>query len=94
MLSCFNLSSSHSYTPSPASNFHEPLPSAIVSVVLHSYDSHDWQQSSDALTDWLNARWKKSGYQVSRQTVHFTLRLHGRDAKMGLGDHLGGAFCR
>jgi len=62
--------------------------------VLQSYDNRDWGGSSDALTDWLNARWAKSGYKVSKETVYFTLKLHGRDAKMGLGDHLKGAFVR
>lgn len=77
-----------------ASTAHQPLPSPVVQVVLQSYDNHDWQSSSDALTNWLNARWAESGYQVSRETVCFTLRLHGRDARMGLGNHLEGAFVR
>ena len=44
--------------PKPASSStpHTPLPSPIVAVVLESYDAYDWQGSSDALTDWLNAR--------------------------------------
>lgn len=82
------------YTVSTASAAHQPLPSPVVQVVLESYDSRDWQSSSDALTDWLNARWAKSGYQVSKEVVCFTLRANGRDAKMGLGDHLEGRFER
>ncbi|KAK4546224.1 hypothetical protein LTR36_002361 [Oleoguttula mirabilis] len=87
-------SSSSLYTPSTTSATNQPLPSPMVKVLLDSYDSHEFQQSSDALTDWLNARWKKSGYQVSKETVCFTLRANGRDARMGGGDELSGAFLR
>jgi hypothetical protein len=55
---------------------------------------HEWQGSSDALTDWLNERWKKTGFQISKEVVCFTLKYHGRKADMGLGDHLGGTFSR
>lgn len=82
------------YTPSASSSANQALPSPIVRVVLESYDSHDWNRSSDALADWLNGRWRKSGYQVSREVVCFTLRVNGRDAEMGRGDRLNGAFCR
>lgn len=82
------------YTPSLTSTANQPLPSPMVKVLLDSYDSHDFNQSSDALTGWLNARWKKSGYQVSNETVCFTLRANGRDAKIGKGDERGGAFVR
>lgn len=85
-----------SCTPSPASAASQPLPSPMVRVILDSYDAHaeTWAGSSDALTDWLNARWQKSGYSVSKETVCFTLRVNGRDAKMGMGDQLRGAFYR
>ncbi|THW37655.1 hypothetical protein D6D22_07084, partial [Aureobasidium pullulans] len=37
-------------------------PSPITAQILESWYEYDWRNSSDALTDWLNARWKKSGY--------------------------------
>ncbi|EMC91454.1 hypothetical protein BAUCODRAFT_329308 [Baudoinia panamericana UAMH 10762] len=81
-------------TPSAASEPNAPLPSPITKVLLDSYDAYDWNHSADALTDWLNARWKKTGFQVSRETVCFTLRANGRDAEIGTGDRMEGAFCR
>lgn len=63
-------------------------------VLLHEWDAHDWRSSSDAIADWLNRRWAKTGYTIDSQTVCFVLRLYGRDAKQGLGDHLKGAFYR
>ncbi|KAH9825370.1 amidase signature enzyme [Teratosphaeria destructans] len=79
--------------PSPSS---DPLPSPMVRVVLSSYDSYasSWNGSSDALTDWLNARWEKTGFRVSREVVCFTLRTHGRRAEMGMGDLWGGVMWR
>ena len=82
------------YTPSSSSLLNQPLPAPMVKVLLEAYDAHSWDQSSDALTDWLNSRWRKSGYQVSRETVCFTLRVHGRNARMGGEDNLEGAFLR
>lgn len=61
---------------------------------MSSWEEHDWEQSSDALADWMNARWLKCGYQVSREVVCFHLRAAGKDARMGLGDSLDGAFRR
>ncbi|QIW97735.1 hypothetical protein AMS68_003253 [Peltaster fructicola] len=61
---------------------HIPLP--VVEVILGSWDRYDWQRSSDAITAWFNARWAKTGYRVSNEVMCFTLRLHGRDAVMGL----------
>ena len=86
--------SSTTYAPSTTSDSHEPLPSPVVAVVVNAWEAHDWNHSSDALTQWLNARWAKSGYQVSSETVCFTLRSKGKDARMGLGDGADGAFCR
>ena len=81
--------------PSPTSSAHAPLPTPIKTIVLAAWDTHDFGASSDALADWLNARWRKSGYCVSRETVCFVLRSSGRDARMGLGDVVGGgAFVR
>ena len=77
-----------------ASAPYSPLSSPIARVVLESWDSHDWNSSSDALTDWLNARWAKSGYQVSKEVICFTLRANGRDGKMGRGDRDDGVFVR
>ena len=82
------------YTTSAASTDNEPLSLPMVKVLLDSWDAHDWENSSDALTDWLNARWHKSGYQVSNEVVCFTLRSQGRDARIGLGDRLNGALYR
>ena len=82
------------YTLSNSSATNEPLPSPMVNVLLQSWEEHDWQHSAAALSDWLNARWAKTGYQVSEETVCFTLRSNGKDARMGLGDALGGAFLR
>ncbi|CAK3850071.1 Hypothetical predicted protein [Lecanosticta acicola] len=80
--------------PSEASRGIEPLPSEIAKVVLKEWDARNWHQSSDALTSWLNSRWRKTGYQVSPQTVCWTLKAAGRDAQMGLGDPEDGAFLR
>jgi hypothetical protein len=82
------------YATSSASAVHEPLSSPVTEVILDSWDRHEWQGSSDALTDWLNERWKKTGFQISKEVVCFTLKYHGRKADMGLGDHLGGTFSR
>jgi amidase len=82
------------YATSAASAVHEPLSSPVTEVILDSWDHHDWQGSSDALTDWLNERWKKTGFQISKEVVCFTLKYHGRKAEMGRGDHLGGTFSR
>lgn len=87
-------------TPSPISTSpthstpYAPLPTPIANVLLNAWDSHSFGKSSDALADWLNARWKKSGYQVSRETVCFTLRVNGRDGRMGVEDCGEGAFYR
>jgi len=91
---CFGKSRSSSYTLSAASAAHRPLPQPLVDVILACYDNNDFGGSSDALTAWLNARWQKTGISVSKEVVCFTLRIHGRDARLGLGDHLEGAFYR
>lgn len=93
-ISCFGKSQSQSYTLSAASAAHQPLPQPLVDIILACYDNNDFRGSSDALTAWLNARWQKTGISVSKEVVCFTLRLNGRDARMGLGDHLEGAFYR
>lgn len=77
-----------------AANAHAPLPSPITTLLLHTWDTHDFGTSADALAAWLNARWAKSGYAVSRETVCFTLRLHGRDARLGGRDPGEGCFVR
>ena len=82
------------WAPSKASKGIEPLPPEIAKVVLKEWDAREWHQSSDALTQWLNERWRKTGYQVSPQTVCWTLKAAGRDAQMGLGDPEHGAFLR
>lgn len=84
----------HPYTTSLASQPHEPMSSPLIRVVLEAWDTHEWNNSSAALTNWLNARWAKTGCQVSEETVCFTLRTNGRDAKMGVTDPLDGAFVR
>jgi hypothetical protein len=82
------------YTTSAVSAVHEPLSSPVTKVILDSWDRYEWQGSSDALAEWMNERWKKTGFQISKEVVCFTLRYHGREAQMGLGDHLGGNFSR
>jgi hypothetical protein len=82
------------YETSTASTAHSALPPPIETLILQSWDSYDWQKSSDALADWINGRWGKTGYSVSKEVVCFTLRVNGRDARLGLGDHLCGAFFR
>ena len=82
------------YTPSTVSEAHEPLPSPVTSIIIDCWDTYDWQNSSDALTNWINTRWKKTDFQVSKEVVCFTLRANGRDARMGLGDHLHGDLYR
>lgn len=82
------------YTLSASSSAIQPLPTPMVKALLDSYDSHDFNHSADCLTAWLNGRWKKSGYQVSKETVAFTLRLHGRNARIGAVDNLNGVFYR
>ncbi|KAK3070164.1 hypothetical protein LTR53_010927, partial [Teratosphaeriaceae sp. CCFEE 6253] len=82
------------YTPSAASLGHTALPSPLVRVVLQSFDAQAWDGSSDALTDWLNARWAKTGFKVSKETICFTLRANGRNAAMRVGDAMEGKFCR
>jgi hypothetical protein len=84
----------NTYTTSAASGTHTPLSEPITEVVLDCWDRYDWQNSSDALTDWINARWKKTGCELSKEVVCFTLRINGRNAQMGLGDHLGGNLFR
>lgn len=75
--------------------FDQPAPDhAIVAIILQEWDRYDWRGSSDALADWLNGRWKKTGYRVQRHEVCFLLRVNGRQAGMGLGDWLKGAFYR
>ncbi|OQO07430.1 hypothetical protein B0A48_07127 [Cryoendolithus antarcticus] len=80
--------------PTTRSTPYEPLPSPVAAVVLECYGRYDFGVSAEALTSWLNARWAKTGYSVSTQAVCFTLKLNGRDAKLGLGDALEGAMAR
>lgn len=66
----------------------------IVALILKEYDQHDFGGSSEALADWLNKRWRKSGYQIEAEVVHSVLLCNGRKAVAGQGDSLGGAFLR
>lgn len=73
----------------------EPLPDKpIVDLILHEWDTRRFSCSADALADWLNARWRKSGYELSAETVCEVLRSNGRIAFRGLGDDAAGAFAR
>lgn len=73
----------------------EPLPDQpIVDLILHEWDTRRFSCSADALADWLNARWRKSGYELSAETVCEVLRSNGRIAFRGLGDDAEGAFSR
>ncbi|CBX97363.1 hypothetical protein IAQ61_007216 [Plenodomus lingam] len=72
-----------------------PLPDQpIVELILHEWDTRRFSCSADALADWLNARWRKSGYEISAETVCEVLRSNGRIAFRGLGDDAAGAFSR
>ncbi|KAF2734772.1 amidase signature enzyme [Polyplosphaeria fusca] len=73
----------------------EPLPDKpIVELILHEWDTRRFSCSADALADWLNARWRKSGYELSAETICEVLRSNGRIAFRGLGDDAEGAFAR
>ncbi|KAF2677883.1 amidase signature enzyme [Lentithecium fluviatile CBS 122367] len=73
----------------------EPLPDKpIVELILHEWDTRRFSCSADALAHWLNARWRKSGYELSAETVCEVLRSNGRIAFRGLGDDASGAFAR
>ncbi|KAL6150262.1 hypothetical protein ACJQWK_00144 [Exserohilum turcicum] len=73
----------------------EPLPDQpIIDLILHEWDTRRFSCSADALADWLNARWRKSGYELSPETVCEVLRSNGRIAFRGLGDDAEGAFSR
>ncbi|KAH3904255.1 hypothetical protein HBI56_176640 [Parastagonospora nodorum] len=66
----------------------------IIDLILHEWDTRRFSCSADALADWLNARWKKSGYELSPETVCEVLRSNGRIAFRGLGDDSEHAFTR
>ncbi|KAL7776255.1 hypothetical protein CFE70_006671 [Pyrenophora teres f. teres 0-1] len=73
----------------------EPLPDQpIIDLILHEWDTRRFSCSADALADWLNARWRKSGYELSAETVCEVLRSNGRIAFRGMGDDAEGAFSR
>ncbi|KAF2477601.1 amidase signature enzyme [Lindgomyces ingoldianus] len=73
----------------------EPLPDKpIIDLILHEWDTRRFSCSADALADWLNARWRKSGYELSAETICEVLRSNGRIAFRGLGDDAEGAFAR
>ncbi|KAF2714645.1 amidase signature enzyme [Pleomassaria siparia CBS 279.74] len=73
----------------------EPLPDKpIIELILHEWDTRKFSCSADALADWLNARWRKSGYELSAETICEVLRSNGRIAFRGLGDDAEGAFAR
>lgn len=71
-----------------------PVDQGIVEVILREWDERRWGCSADALTNWLNKRWKKSGYEVSAETVCEVLRNNGRMAFRGMGDEGDGKFER
>lgn len=66
----------------------------IVDLILKEWDTRRFSCSADALAEWLNKRWKKSGYGISAETVLEVLRGNGRIAFRGLGDVEEGAFTR
>jgi len=73
----------------------EPMPDKpIIDLILHEWDTRKFSCSADALAQWLNARWRKSGYELSAETVCEVLRSNGRIAFRGLGDDDEGAFTR
>jgi hypothetical protein len=87
-------SSTSSSNSSSTTKLEAPLPSPMVRVVIDSYDTHKWDHSSVALTAWLNGRWKKTGYEMSPETVHAVLVLNGRKVELGKPDQMDGVFCR
>jgi len=66
----------------------------VIDVILQEWDARKWGCSADALASWLNMRWKKSGYEISAETVCEVLRANGRVAFRGLSDVEDGAFSR
>ncbi|KAJ4298159.1 hypothetical protein N0V90_006058 [Kalmusia sp. IMI 367209] len=70
------------------------LDKGVIEVILREWDERRWGCSADALASWLNRRWKKSGYEVSAETVCEVLRENGRIAFRGMGDEGEGAFAR
>lgn len=89
------LTSSEAQPAKPAvSTAFEPLPSPVVAIALESFNCKDFGHSAEALTAWLNARWREPGYKVSAAAVCFALRSQGRDARMGVPDHLDGVMVR
>ncbi|GME26106.1 putative amidase family protein [Neofusicoccum parvum] len=72
-----------------------PFPDApIIAVILKEYDERDFDISSDALAEWLNKRWRKSGYQIDAEVVHQVLLCNGRQALAAQGDSKEGVFSR
>lgn len=73
--------------PKATAIFPQPCPSSpIIAVMLAAWDKYDWKGSADALADWLNARWVKSGYVLGYADCVFLLRMNGRvDARRGGG---------
>ncbi|KAF2456562.1 amidase signature domain-containing protein [Lineolata rhizophorae] len=71
-----------------------PPDEPIINLLLHEWDTRRWAHSSDALTHWLNGRWRKTGYSISQETVYRILRSNGRVAFRGLGDEADGAYTR
>ncbi|KAL2350846.1 hypothetical protein BJ546DRAFT_954620 [Cryomyces antarcticus] len=62
----------------PTSPSAQPPPDApIRALILRSWDAHSasWGRSSDALADWLNARWRKSGYATRKVRCEESLGL-------------------
>lgn len=76
----------------PNSKFFPDAP--IIAIILKEFDERDFGESSDALADWLNNRWRKSGYQIDAETVHQVLLCNGRLALANQGDARDGAFSR
>jgi hypothetical protein len=67
--------------------FPQPPPDVpIINVVLRDWDPHEFACSSDAFSDWLNARWRKTGYAISREIVWCILKINGRLAFQGIGN--------
>jgi amidase len=66
----------------------------IVEVILREWDTRGFSCSADALAEWLNLRWRKSGYGVSAETVCEVLRANGRVAFRGVGEGDEVAFAR
>ncbi|KAH7062438.1 hypothetical protein B0J12DRAFT_735983 [Macrophomina phaseolina] len=58
----------------------------VTAIILKEFDQRDFGGSSSALAEWLNKRWRKTGYQIDADVVHQVLIFNGREASADMGD--------